>query len=75
MQPSTLNSEIFIGKDYAAYIAKDEVLIKGFEDSLLLSNLESDEKASEKTDEDPIVLAEAERILAKHLVAFKEHAK
>ena len=75
LQPSTLNSEIFIGKDYAAYIAKDEVLIKGFEDSLLLSNLESDEKASEKTDEDPIVLAEAERILAKHLAAFKELAK
>ena len=75
LQSSALNSEIFIGEDYAAYIVKDEVLIKGFEDSLLLSNLESDEKASEKTDEDPIVLAEAERILDKHLAAFKELAK
>ena len=75
LQSSALNSEIFIGEDYAAYIVKDEVLIKGFEDSLLLSNLESDVKASEKTDEDSIVLAEAERILDKHLAAFKELTK
>lgn len=75
MQPCDLNSKIFIGEDYAAYISKDEVFIKGFEDSLLLSNLESDEKVSGKTDEDSIVLAEAERILGKHLAAFKELAK
>ena len=75
LQSSDLNSRIFIGEDYAAYISNDEVLIKGFEDSLLLSNLESDVKASEKTDEDSIVLAEAERILDKHLSAFKELAK
>ena len=75
LQSSDLNSRIFIGEDYAAYISNDEVLIKGFEDSLLLSNLESDVKASEKTDEDSIVLAEAERILDKHLAAFKELTK
>ena len=75
LQSSDLNSRIFIGEDYAAYISNDEVLIKGFEDSLLLSSLESDVKASEKTDEDSIVLAEAERILDKHLAAFKELTK
>ena len=74
-QSSDLTSKIFIGEDYAAYIGQEEVIIKGFEDSLLLSNLESDEKVSEKTDEDSIVLAEAERILGKHLSAFKELAK
>ena len=75
MQSSDLNSEIFIGEDYAAYIGKDEIIIKGFEDDLLSCNLESDEKGSEEIDEDSIVLAEAERILDKHLSAFKELAK
>lgn len=75
LQSSALNSEIFIGEDYATYIVKDEILIKGFGDDLLLSNLESDIKASEKTDEDSIVLSEAEKILDKHLAAFKELAK
>ena len=75
LQSSALNSEIFIGEDYAAYIVKDEILIKGFGDDLLLSNLESDIKASEKADKDSIVLSKAERILDKHLVAFKELAK
>ena len=64
-----------IGAGAVAYISKDEVLIKGFEDSLLLSNLESEEKPSEKKDEDSIVIAQAERIPNKHLAAFKELAK
>lgn len=66
-QSSDLNSKIFIGEDYAAYITKDEVIIKGFSDDLLLCNLESDENF--------IVITEAERILDKLLVAFKELAK
>lgn len=64
---SDLNSKIFIGEDYAAYITKNEVIIKGFCDDLLLCNLESDENS--------IVITEAERILDKHLAAFKELAK
>lgn len=74
-QSSDLNSKIFIGEDYAAYIGQDEVIIKGFSDDLLLSNLKSDGKENEETDVDSIVLAEAERILDKHLSAFKELAK
>ncbi len=74
-QSSDLNSKIFIDEDYAAYIAKDEAIIKGFGDDLLLCDLESNEKESEEMDEDSIVLAEAERILDKHLSAFKELAK
>lgn len=66
-QSSDLNSKIFIGEDYAAYITKNEVIIKGFCDDLLLCNLESDENS--------IVITEAERILDKHLAAFKELAK
>ena len=72
---SDISSEIFIGEDYAAYITKDEVIIKGFGDNLLLCNLKSDEKANEITEEDSIALSEAERILDKHLAAFKELAK
>ena len=75
LHSSDISSEVFLGIDDAAYISKDEVLIKGFEDSLLLSNLESEEKPSEKKDEDSIVIAQAERILNKHLAAFKELAK
>ena len=75
IQSSDISSEIFIGEGYAAYITKDEIIIKGFCDDLLLCNLESDEKAKEITEEDSIVLAEAERILDKHLAAFKELAK
>ena len=74
-QSSDLNSKIFIGEDYAAYIGQEEVIIKGFSDDLLLSNLKSDGKENEETDVDSIVLAEAERILDKHLSAFKELAK
>ena len=74
-QSSDLNSKIFIGEDYAAYIGQEEVIIKGFEDDILLCNLESNEKESIERDEDSIVLAEAERILDKHLSAFKELAK
>lgn len=75
MQSSDLNSKIFIGEEDAAYISKDEVLIKGFEDDLLLCHLDSDEEFNEEIGEDSIVLAEAERILDKHLAAFKELAK
>ena len=75
MQSSDLSSRIFIGEDEAAYISKDEVLIKGFEDDLLLCPLEPDEEFSEEIGEDSIVLAQAERILDKHLAAFKELAK
>lgn len=74
-QSSDLNSKIFIGEDYAAYIGQEEVIIKGFSDDLMLSNLKSDGKENEETDVDSIVLAEAERILDKHLSAFKELAK
>ena len=74
-QSSDLNSKIFIGEDYAAYIGQEEVIIKGFSDDLLLSNLKSDGKENEGKDVDSIVLAEAERILGKHLSAFKELAK
>ena len=74
-QSSDLNSKIFIGEDYAAYIGQEDVIIKGFDDDLLLSNLKSDGKENEETDEDSIVLTEAERILDKHLSAFKELAK
>lgn len=82
-QSSDLTSKIFIGEDYAAYIGMDEVIIKGFGDDLLLCNLESDEngregndsRSSGEMDDDSIVLAEAERILDKHLSAFKELAK
>lgn len=74
-QSSDLTSKIFIGEDYAAYIGQEEVIIKGFVDDLLLSNLKSDGIENEKMDEDSIVLAEAERILDKHLSAFKELAK
>ena len=74
-QSSDLNSKIFIGEDYAAYIGQEEVIIKGFSDNLLLSNLKSDGKENEEKDVDSIVLAEAERILDKHLSAFKELAK
>ena len=73
LQASGMCSEIFIGQDDAAYVGKDEVIIKGFEDDILLCNLES--KESIERDEDSIVLAEAERILDKHLSAFKELAK
>ena len=82
LQASGMCSEIFIGQDDATYISKDEVIIKGFEDGILLCNLESDEKGSGESysqsnneNDDSIVLAEAERILDKHLVAFKELAK
>ena len=61
-QSSDLNSKIFIGEDYAAYIGQEDVIIKGFDDDLLLSNLKSDGKENEETDEDSIVLTEAERI-------------
>ena len=74
-QSSDLTSKIFIGEDYAAYIGQEEVIIKGFVDDLLLSNLKSDGIENEEMDEDSIVLAEAERILEKHLSAFKELAK
>lgn len=74
-QSSDLTSKIFIGEDYAAYIGQEEVIIKGFVDDLLLSNLKSDGIENEKMDEDSIVLAEAERILDKHLSAIKELAK
>ena len=74
-QSSDLASKIFIGEDYAAYIGQEEVIIKGFVDDLLLSNLKSDGIENEEMDEDSIVLAEAERILEKHLSAFKELAK
>ena len=74
-QSSDLSSRIFIGEDEAAYISKDEVLIKGFEDDFLLCPLEPDEEFSEEIGEDSIVLAQAERILDKHLAAFKELAK
>lgn len=74
-QSSDLNSKIFIGEDYAAYIEQEEVIIKGFDDDLLLSNLKSEKIENEETDEDSIVLAEAERILDKHISAFKELAK
>lgn len=82
-QSSDLTSEVFIGEDYAAYIGMDEVIIKGFGDDLLLCNLESDEneregndsRSSGEMDDDSIVLAEAERILDKHLSAFNELAK
>ena len=82
LQASGMCSEIFIGQDDAAYVGKDEVIIKGFEDDILLCNLESDEKGngesysqSNNENDDSIVLAEAERILDKHLSAFKELAK
>ena len=75
LQSSDISSEIFLGNDDAAYIGKNEIIIKGFGDDLLLCNLESDEKECEKTAEDSIVIAEAERILDKHLAAFKELAK
>lgn len=82
LQSSALNSEIFIGEDYAAYIDKDEVIIKGFGADLLLCNLESNEKGngesysqSNNEIDDSIVFTEAERILDKHLSAFKELAK
>ena len=75
MQSSALNSNIFIGEDYAAYIVQEEVIFKGFDDDFLLSNLKSGGMENEETDEDSIVLAEAERILDKHLSAFKELAK
>ena len=74
-QSSDLNSKIFIGENYAAYIGQEEVIVKGFSDDLLLSNLESDEKEIEEKEEDFIVIAEAERILDKHISAFKELAK
>ena len=73
LQASGMCSEIFIGQNDAAYIGKDEVIIKGFEDDILLCNLES--KESIERDEDSIVLVEAERILDEHLSAFKELAK
>ena len=80
LQSSDISSEIILGNDDAAYIGKDEVTVKGFGDDLLLCNLESDENESEENeskscgemDDDSIVLAEAERILDKHLPAFKE---
>lgn len=75
MQSSDLNSKIFIGEDYAAYIGQDEVIIKSFSDDMLLCNLESDGKENEETYRDSIVLAEADRILEKYLAAFKELAK
>lgn len=83
LQSSDISSEIILGNDDAAYIGKDEVIVKGFGDDLLLCNLESDENESEgnesksfgEMDEDSIVLAEAERILDKHLSAFKELAR
>ena len=83
LQSSDISSEIILGNDDAAYIGKDEVIVKGFGNDLLLCNLESDENESEgneskvcgKMDEDSIVLAEAERILDKHLSAFKELAR
>lgn len=75
LQSSDISSEIFLGNDAAAYIGKNEIIVKGFGDDLLLCKLESDEKESGEEDEDSIVLAEAERILDKHLSAFKELAK
>ena len=75
LQSSDISSEIFLGNDDAAYIGKNEIIVKGFGDDLLLCKLESDEKESGEEDEDSIVLAEAERILDKHLSAFKELAK
>ena len=48
MQSSALSSKIFIGEEYAAYIENDELIIKGFEDDLLLCNLEPDEKVLKK---------------------------
>ena len=81
-QSSDLNSKIFIGEDNAAYIDKDEVIIKGFGADLLLCNLELNEKGngesysqSNNEIDDSIVFTEAERILDKHLSAFKELAK
>ena len=74
LHSSDISSEVFLGIDDAAYINKEEVIVKGFEDDVLLCNLKSDEKENKETD-DSIVLAEAERILEKHLAAFKELAK
>ena len=75
LQSSDLSSSVFIGQDDAAYIGQDEVIITGFGEDLLLSNLKSEGMENKETDEDSIVLAEAERILDKHLAAFKELAK
>ena len=75
LQSSDLSSSVFIGQDDAAYIDQDEVIITGFGEDLLLSNLKSEGMENKETDEDSIVLAEAERILDKHLAAFKELAK
>ena len=75
MQSSALSSKIFIGEEYAAYIENDERIIKGFEDDLLLCNLEPDEKVLKKMEENFIILAKAERILNEHISAFKDLAK
>ena len=65
------------GLDCEDQVTRMEALgiIKGFEDDLLLCHLDSDEEFNEEIGEDSIVLAEAERILDKHLAAFKELAK
>lgn len=75
LQSSGISSEIFLGNDAAAYIGKNEIIVKGFGEDLLLCKLESDEKESGEKDEDSFVLAEAEKILNKHVSAFKELAK